>query len=82
MQREELRDRIEARMFQPFRIFVTDGAQYAVYRPHQATLSSRTLALAVLSDPQQEYGDRIALIDVAHITRIEPIVTPAEPSPN
>ena len=82
MYRDELRERLEDRFFKPFRIYLTNGAQFAVYRANQGMISTRTLALGIMTDPQQEYPDQFALIDIAHITHLEPIQTSESPSSN
>lgn len=66
---------------QPFRIHVSDGASYDVTHPEFCMVGIRTTSIWVV--PENSDGpDRYIRIDNRHITRLEPIVKPSQPTAN
>jgi hypothetical protein len=58
--------------FQPFRVFVSDGATYDVAHPEAALVEGATLAVQVqpagFAEPP---GTRYAQISLIHVSRVE-----------
>jgi hypothetical protein len=63
--------------FQPFRIDLTDGAAYEVYRPEMVLPERRTVVIGITADPAQTIADRVVWVSILHVVRLEPINTPA-----
>jgi hypothetical protein len=78
MDRESLKSLIRRRPFKPFRLYVTDGAVYVVRHPDFLMLSQSeaVIGLPPAGDPNASDAERFAWIDLAHITRVEPLETP------
>ena len=58
--------------FQPFRVFLSDGAAYDVRQPEMALVMRREVVIA-LPKPGEEIARHAVYCDPLHITRIEPI---------
>jgi len=69
---EEIRKHLRKQPFQPFRIFVSDGASYDVRHPEMCYVSRVEVVIGLDTDvdglPEQS-----AYIAPMHVTRIEPI---------
>jgi hypothetical protein len=63
--------------FRPFRLYVSDGSAYEVRHPDLLMPGARSVIVGVALDPGQTYYDRHVVIDLIHITRLEPM----EPQP-
>ena len=57
--------------FQPFRIYISDGASYEVRHPENALVTRTDVAIAVDGTP--DLPERMVYCDPLHITRIEPL---------
>ena len=77
MSLDDLRELIRKRPFTPIRLFISDGSAYEVRHPDQVLLGSRTLVIGLALDPAAAVYERFAHVDLAHITRLEPLATPA-----
>jgi len=77
MRREEVLAALRVRPFRPFRIYVSDGAAYDVRHP-EMVMVTRASALVGFPEPEDlpPAIERYSLIDLLHITRLEPIDTP------
>jgi hypothetical protein len=76
---EDLRDFTRRQPFQPFRLFLTGGSAFDVYRQDGHVLTRHYLVIGL---PGQQGGidyDRTTMIDLLHIVRIEPITPPSPP---
>jgi hypothetical protein len=61
----------------PFRIHITDGSYYDIRHPDFCLVGMRTSAVWVKpADPEDP--DRYVKIDNRHITRLEPLPSPAK----
>jgi hypothetical protein len=69
----ELRDTLRQQPFQPFRLFVSDGASYDVRHPDLLWVGQFTCYVGLTGSPGQTFFERSVKIDVDHITRIEPL---------
>jgi hypothetical protein len=58
--------------FQPFRIYVSDGAVYEVRQPEMVLVMQREVIIG-LPKPGEQFPQHVAYCDLLHITRIEPI---------
>lgn len=77
MRREEVLEALRVRPFRPFRICVSDGAAYEVRHP-EVVMVTRASALVGLPEPENAPPaiERYSLVDLLHVTRLEPIDTP------
>lgn len=77
---EELRDTAQTKPYQPFRIVLTDGAVYDIPHPDLLWVGKRTAYVGLTGKPGQTFFERSVKVDLLHITRIEPIPSPASPN--
>ena len=73
MPHDDIEEAIRRRPFQPFRLFVTDGKTYDVRHPELVMLGKRSLAVGLAADLGQTSYDRLAQVDLLHVTRLEPL---------
>ena len=73
MQLQDLQQKLRARPFRPFRIHLSDGAEYDVMHPELLLLGRRSLVLGLASRPEETIYDRAVDIDLLHIVRMENI---------
>ena len=66
--------------FQPFRVFLSDGAAYDVLQPEMVLVLQREVVIA-LPKPGERFPRRLVYCDLLHITRIEPINGRETPRP-
>lgn len=69
---EDLQRRLRTRPFEPFRLYLSDGASYDVRHPELVLLGRRSLVLGLVKDPADTLYDRTMDIDLLHIVRTEP----------
>ena len=70
---EDVREHIIKQPFQPFRIYMSDGATFDV-RHQDMCLIGRSALYVVIPDAKQPWMyDRLAHCALTHITRIEPL---------
>jgi len=65
-----IRELLEARPFQPFRIFVSDGSRHDVPHPEFAWVFGSRIFVGVPSD---EPGGVVKQLSLLHVSRIEPL---------
>ncbi len=58
--------------FEPFRLFVSDGAHYDIRHPEMAIVSRRHVVVGI-PKRQNTVPDELAMVSLMHVTRIEPI---------
>jgi hypothetical protein len=73
MSHEDILGVVRRRPFQPFRFFVSDGSVYDVRHPELVMLGKRSVAVGLTTEPTQTVYDRLATVDLLHITRLEPL---------
>jgi hypothetical protein len=73
---EDVEKKIRQRPFKPFRILLTDGAEYRVLHPEMVLLGKRSLVVGLASDAQQTLYDRTVDVDLLHIARMDYLETP------
>jgi hypothetical protein len=73
MRPEGIREFLQRRPFQPFRITLTDGRTYDVRHPKLAMVGRSTLAIGVPApnDSSLIY-DRLVTVSLLHIMQLEP----------
>ncbi len=69
---ESIQEHLRRQPFQPFRVFLSDGSEYAVRHPEMVFVMRREVIIAL---PQRagELPERAVYCDPLHITRIERI---------
>lgn len=72
---EQLRDSLHQRPFIPFRLVLTDGAGYDIRHPDLLMVGARTAVVGLTSNPDQTFFERSVKVDLAHISRLEPLET-------
>ena len=72
MRAVDIRAHLRKQPFEPFRVFMSDGATYDVRHPELAAIS-RTELIIGLEQSDEELPDRFAYCDPVHVVRIEPI---------
>jgi hypothetical protein len=75
---QELLDMLRRRPFAPFRVHLTDGSSYEVRHPDLVMPGARSVAIGLPGGtlPEGVY-ERIVILALIHITRLEPLDTPA-----
>jgi hypothetical protein len=70
---EDVRDFLQHKPFQPFRLTLTDGRVYEVRHPELAMVGRSTVAIGLpaANDPQPVF-DRLVTVSLLHIMHIEP----------
>jgi hypothetical protein len=72
MHLQDLRAALGRRPFVPFRLFITEGATYDVAHPELCVPGRRSVFVG-LTETAEPVFDRYALVDLVHITRLEPL---------
>jgi hypothetical protein len=74
---EDLLRALRQRPFQPFRVYITDGAIYEVRHPDLCMAGTRSVLIGIPGATYIEpVYDRFVNIDLLHITRLEPLPPP------
>lgn len=71
MRAEDIRDLLQKRPFQPFRIYLTDGKSYDITHPEICFLLQSRLDIGVAADPKTGIPDHSESAALFHIVRIE-----------
>jgi hypothetical protein len=73
MRSEDIREFLQRKPFQPFRLTLTDGRTYEIRHPELAMVGRSSVAIGVPApnDPNPVY-DRLVTISLLHIMQIEP----------
>ena len=73
MRSEDIRDFLQKRPFQPFRLTLTDGRTYEVRHPELAMVGRSIVAIGVPApgDPSLVF-DRLVTVSLLHIMQVEP----------
>jgi hypothetical protein len=58
--------------FEPFRLHISDGKHYDIRHPEQMILSRRTAHVGIGVNGQGPF-QRIAIVSLVHVNRVEPI---------
>jgi hypothetical protein len=79
---EELSNAVKQQPFEPFRLVMTNGIHYDIRHPDLLWVGRWTAHVGLTEQPGQTLFERSVRVDLLHITRIEPLDTPASPPPN
>jgi len=71
MSHQDLRERVQQRPFQPFRMVLTEGTTYEVRHPELIMLGKRAAVIGISRDAAQTLFDSTVLVDLFHIVRLE-----------
>ena len=74
MRPDDVRDFVNKRPFQPFRITLMDGRSYEVRHPELAMVGRSAVAIGVPApDDSEPVYDRLVTVSLIHIMQIEPL---------
>ena len=75
MRPDDIRAHLRKQLFEPFRVFMSDGATYDVRHLGMAAMGRTELHIGLGGSGQgdEELPDRFAYCDPVHVVRIEPI---------
>lgn len=76
MTRNDLAKRLKQRPFAPFRLIVSEGANYEIRHPEQVILARDSVTIGVPSE-SEEFYETTVLVDLLHVIRLEPILAQA-----
>ena len=73
MRPEDIREFLQHRPFQPFRITLPDGRSYEVRHPELAMVGRSTIAIGLPAptEPMPVY-DRLVTVSLLHVMQVEP----------
>lgn len=72
MRPEDVREHLDRRPFEPFRIFMSDGETFDVRHPDLCMVARTTIYVGVPDPKKRLIAVRVAHCALIHITRIEP----------
>ena len=72
MDPQELYAVLRRQPFEPFCLHVSDGKHYEIRHPEQMILSRRAAHVGIGPDGEGPF-QRIAIVSLVHVTRVEPI---------
>ncbi len=73
MRPEDVREHLIKHPFQPFRIYMSDGATFDVGHPEMCIIERSSVYVVIRNRRQPWLTDRLAHCALIHITRIEPV---------
>ena len=73
MSPNDIQIRIRRTPFEPFRMFISDGAAFDIRHPDQCIVTTRTTVVAFPGPAGGGIYDGLAMVDNIHVTRLEPI---------
>jgi hypothetical protein len=82
MRPDDIRDLLRRQPFQPLRLVLTDRTAYEVRHPELVSVYRSTLRLVLRGGTPQVPDERVVIVALLHIIRIEMIEAAASPSSN
>ena len=73
MRPEDVREHLHQQPFEPFRIYMSDGATFDVDHPEMCMVGRSTIYVGVPDPKKRWMVIRLAHCALIHITRIEPL---------
>ena len=73
MRPEDVREHLIKKPFEPFRLFLSDGAAFKVDHPDMCIVSRSTVYVGIPDPKLPGVALRVAHCAMIHITRIEPL---------
>lgn len=80
MTAEEVRVTLKHQPFEPFRLVMTDGANYEIRHPDLLWVGRHSIMVGLTGQPGQTFYERSVKIDLLHIIRLEPLGISSSPS--
>ncbi len=81
MRPEDIREFLQRRPFQPFRLTLTDGRSYDVRHPELAMVGRSTVIVGLPAPGEAEpVFDRAVTVSLLHIMQMQPVESPGGPS--
>lgn len=75
MDAEEIREKLRATPFVPFRVHTSDGKEMEIKHPEMGLLTKSLLIIGrPVVDPMEDFPDRADSISLWHVVRLEPLV--------
>jgi len=72
MDADKLHALLRRRPFEPFRLCISDQAHYDILHPEQVLLSRRSAHVGIGPNGEGPF-QRVAIVALLHVTRVEPI---------
>ena len=82
MSPQELRDTLQKRPFEPFRLVMTDGIGFDIQHPDLLMVGQRSAVVGLTGDSGQSFYERTVKVDLLHVIRLEPLQTVPPSSKN
>jgi len=73
MRPEDVREHLETRPFEPFRLFLSDGKTFDIRHPDLCIVSRSAVYIGIPDPKTPGVALRVAHCTLIHITRIEPL---------
>lgn len=73
MSTQELRDLLKGQRFEPFCIFMTDGAGFEIRHPDLLWVGLRSAMVGLTGQQGQTFFERAVQVDLRHVIRTEPV---------
>lgn len=71
---QDLQAALHRQPFTPFRLFVSDGATYDIRHSELCVPGRRSVFIGIDESQSDELAyDRYAIVDLTHVTRLEPL---------
>jgi hypothetical protein len=70
---DEIKEKLQHRPFEPFRIVLDDGTAYEIRHPELLLLGKRSAVIGLTGNPADTLYDRYITVALLHITRLEPL---------
>jgi hypothetical protein len=75
MHAEEIREKLRATPFVPFRMHTSDGKEMEIKHPEMALLTKSLIIVGrPVADPTEDFPDRADSVSLLHVVRLEPLV--------
>ena len=80
MRPSDIRQFLDRRPFQPFRVTLTDGRTYEVRHPEMVMVGRSAIAIGLPApDESEPVYDRMVTVSLIHIMQIEPLEVQRSP---
>lgn len=82
MQAADVLDELRKRPFEPLRLHLTDGTMVEIRHPELVIVFPSKMIVALPGSQQPQPADRYDVVSLAHVMRLTPLNSPAQPSSN
>ncbi len=73
MRVEEISRLLKRKPFEPFAIYMSDGASYPVKHPDQIIITPRAAYVGIGGNGREPVAQDVVICDLVHITRLGPV---------